>query len=184
MVHRWLASVLDLIHQVVFLCVFLQFVTDSADNVLNLGLEQLLERVDRDVGRLLLIALLKLLLFVQDLDDLSVVVTILLSVLAIVKIDQHVGQALVQSILHMISGVLGTTLAALRLLVVVVIASMVVPTTTAITVATVCILVVLVLVVSILSILVLMMLVLLVLVLSGVTVRLWVLSVSPVVVLV
>ena len=49
----------------------------------------------------------------------SVVIPILLCALTVVQVNQHVGQALMQSVLHMISGCL-CTLAILRLLVVVV----------------------------------------------------------------
>ena len=76
----------------------MQFVADRSNDIFNLGLEELLERKDRD-RRLLLACILQLLLVVQDGRHLCVMVPILISRLAVVQINEHVGQVLVQSVL-------------------------------------------------------------------------------------
>ena len=63
-VNGWLTGVVNFVHQVVLLRIFLQLVSHCPHNVLNLGLEQLLQRVDRDVWRLFLVHLLQFLLLV------------------------------------------------------------------------------------------------------------------------
>ena len=104
---------LDLHDQAVLLCIFLEFVAHSANNAFDFGLEKLLERADRDRRRLS-VRLLDPLLVVQDRHDLGVVVPVLFRVFAVVEVDQHVGQVLVQSVLDRLSVLLG--LVALRLL--------------------------------------------------------------------
>ena len=70
-------------------------------------------------NRLFSIGLLDLLLFIENVDNLCVVVAILLRPLPIVKVDQHVRQKLVQSIFHGVCCLLGLCplLRLLRLLV-------------------------------------------------------------------
>ena len=53
-----------------------------------------------------MIHLLKLLLLVEDGDDVSIVITILLCTLSIVEVNQHVSEVLVQSRFNIISTLL------------------------------------------------------------------------------
>lgn len=96
----------NLDHKIVFLGVFLQLVADGAHNILDFSFKKLLERVYRN-GWLLSVELLNLLLVVKNGHNLGVVVSVLLCALAIVKIDQHVRQVLVQSGLYIVSTLLG-----------------------------------------------------------------------------
>ena len=98
-------SPIHFLDQVVLLGVLLELVAHRAHNVLDLGPEELLERVDRDGGRAACLPLLDFLLLVEDDDDLSVVVAVLPRALPVVQIYQHVGQVLVQSSLNMLSNV-------------------------------------------------------------------------------
>ena len=88
---------INLLHQLVLFGIFLQLVADSAHDILNFGLEELLKRADGD-RRILMVFFLNLFLIVENGDDMSVMLAILVRRLPIVEIDQHVGQVLVQSI--------------------------------------------------------------------------------------
>lgn len=107
--HNWVAWHdwdFDLLDQVIFFRVFLQFVAHGADNILDLGLEEVLERVDID-GERLTIHFLNLFLLVQNRDNLRVVVPILFRPLPVVQVNQHVGQVLVQSVFNRVGVLLG-----------------------------------------------------------------------------
>ena len=66
-----------------------------------------------------LIQLLDLLLLVEDCHHLRVVVAVLFCCLSVIEVNQHVGQVLVQSVLNVVSVLLGLTpLGTLRLLIV------------------------------------------------------------------
>jgi len=89
----------DFFDQVVFFGIFLKLVANCPNDILNLCLEQVRECLNID-NRLFSIGLLDLLLLVENVDNLSVMVSVLLGPLPIVKVDQHVRQKLVQSILN------------------------------------------------------------------------------------
>ena len=65
-----------------------------------------MERVYRDRW-LLPVELLNLLLVVENCHNLGVVITVLFSALAVVKVDKHVRQVLVQSGLYIVGTLLG-----------------------------------------------------------------------------
>ena len=106
---------INLLHQLVLFSILLKLVANSAHNILNLGLKELLKRADSD-RRILVIFFLNLFLIVENGDNLSVVVAILVRRLPIVEIDQHVSQVLVQPILDGVVGVVLLLLVALLLL--------------------------------------------------------------------
>ena len=87
--------------KIILFGVFLELVSHSAHNVLDLALKELAQGLVVDV-ELVLILLLNLLLVIKDSHDLSVVVSVLFSALTIVQIDQHVSQELVQSSLDVV----------------------------------------------------------------------------------
>ena len=98
-------SRINLLDQIVLLGVLLELVAHSAHNVLDLGPEELLERVDRDGGHAARLPLLDFLLLIEDDDDLGVVVPVLPRALPVVQIYQHVSQVLVQSCFDMLRNV-------------------------------------------------------------------------------
>ena len=106
---------INLLHQLVLFSILLKLVANSAHNILNLGLKELLKRADSD-RRILVIFFLNLFLIVENGDNLSVVVAILVRRLPIVEIDQHISQVLVQPILDGVVGVVLLLLVALLLL--------------------------------------------------------------------
>ena len=112
---------INLLHQLVLFSILLKLVANSAHNVLNLGLKELLKRADSD-RRILVIFFLNLFLIVENGDNLSVVVAILVRRLPIVEIDQHISQVLVQPILD---GVVSVVLLLLLLVALLLLLSMI-----------------------------------------------------------
>lgn len=81
---------INLLNKVILFSIFLQFVAYRANDILNLGFEELLERFNRDLWGLLTL-LLDFLLLVQNSDHLSVMIPVFVGSLTIIKIDQHVS---------------------------------------------------------------------------------------------
>ena len=100
--HRWGLD-LHLLDQVVLLGVFLQLVAHRAHDIFNLVREELVQRVYGDRRWQVTLFILNFLLLVKDYDDLGVVVPVLLRALAIVQVDQHVRQILMQAALNVVS---------------------------------------------------------------------------------
>ena len=86
----------DLLDQRIFLGILLQFVPDCPNDIFNLIGEQILQRIDRN-RCLLIVELLELLLLIQNCDHMSIVISVFFGSLAVVQIDEHVSQVLVQS---------------------------------------------------------------------------------------
>ena len=96
-----------LVDQVVFLGIFLQFVAHCSHDAINLVLKQVLQLADADVVARLAANVLSISrqagtpgLVLQNRHNVGVVLTVLLRPFAIVKVDEHIGEALVQSVVN------------------------------------------------------------------------------------